>query len=335
MDAEVVEISLIVPVYNVEEYVIRCVDSVMAQTYPPLECIVVDDGSTDRSMALLHRHLESYAGPIAFRVFQHDCNRGLSEARNTGMAAARGRYLFFLDSDDELPPAALENLVEWTRKYPDIEMVVGNMRTLPPPLVETDIPYLIGKHFPEYSEDNDWMQRRFYRHRHPIPVNAWAKLVKRSFLIDNDLIFRPGIIYEDALWMFFVLKKLHSIGFCEKDVYLRRIRAGSIMQSTNISRRHESRLTILQEVFDYPADTHSMDLKRKYYRVLFQEMVSIALRAGEAKYYLRYREMVRLLLKKSFFSQPARLTMALLILLMPQAVYRMWLFKKVFGLCTR
>jgi glycosyltransferase involved in cell wall biosynthesis len=335
MDSEVVEISLIVPVYNVEAYVVRCIDSVMAQTYPPLECIIVDDGSTDNSRALLLQHLESYSGPIAFRVFHHDCNRGLSEARNTGIANARGRYLFFLDSDDELPPSGFEDLAHMVLKYPEIEMVVGNMHTLPAPASTIDLPHIAGKHFPEYSDDNDWMQRRFYRHRHPIPVNACGKLVKRRFLVDQHLLFRPGIIHEDVLWMFFVLRKLQTIGFCEKDSYIRHVRAGSIMQSTDAGRRLKSWLTILQEIFDCPAAAYSNLRRRKYYRVLFQQMATIDLHSEVSAFYPLYRKMVRSLLKKSLFRQPLILTIALLILLMPQAVYRTWVVRKTFGLCVK
>ncbi|GHV57201.1 hypothetical protein FACS1894182_05450 [Bacteroidia bacterium] len=335
MYPETVSVSLIVPVYNVSDYVVRCIKSIVGQSYTHLECLIVDDGSSDNSMDLIHHQLESYRGPIIFRFFHHECNRGLSEARNTGIAHARGDYLFFLDSDDELPPSGINVLVELVEKYPGIEMVVGNMHTLPALSGKTDIPHIAGKSFPEYSCDNDWMNKRFYRHIDPIPVNACSKLVKRSFIVDNGLFFRAEIIYEDALWMFFVLKKLHSIAFCEKDSYIRHVREGSIMQSTDTVRSLKSWLVILQEVFNHLDKAYSNDQRKKYYRILFLQMAQIDLHSEESEFYPFYKALVKSLFKKEILNQPVLLTLSLCILLMPQSFYQSFIMKKIVGLCLK
>lgn len=103
-------ISIVVPVYNVSLYVERCVRSVMAQTYPVLECILVDDASPDDSIAKCEKLIAAYDGAISFVVLHHERNRGLSAARNTGTDAAQGDYIYYLDSDDEITPDCIEKV---------------------------------------------------------------------------------------------------------------------------------------------------------------------------------------------------------------------------------
>ena len=95
-------VSVIIPVYQVSDYVERCLLSVMNQTYQNIECIIVDDCSTDDSVAKCDRLISTYKGPIKFQILHHERNRGLSAARNTGTDAATGEYIFYLDSDDEI-----------------------------------------------------------------------------------------------------------------------------------------------------------------------------------------------------------------------------------------
>ena len=106
-----VRISIIVPIYNVEPYIERCLRSVMIQTYSNIECILVDDCTLDNSMKICDCLLGNYIGPIEFKVLHHDHNRGLSAARNTGTDAATGEYIFYLDSDDEITPDSISLMV--------------------------------------------------------------------------------------------------------------------------------------------------------------------------------------------------------------------------------
>ena len=92
------------PVYNVSLYVERCVQSVMNQTYPATECIIVDDASTDDSLARCKRLTDKYKGRTEFTFVLHDTNRGLSAARNTGTYLAKSDYIYYVDSDDEMTP---------------------------------------------------------------------------------------------------------------------------------------------------------------------------------------------------------------------------------------
>ena len=107
------KISIIIPVYNVAEYITECVQSVMRQTYQgEIECILVDDCGSDGSIAIAEQLIAEYKGSISFRILHHDHNRGLSAARNTGLEASTGDYVYFLDSDDFIDANTIEVLYE-------------------------------------------------------------------------------------------------------------------------------------------------------------------------------------------------------------------------------
>lgn len=108
------EISVVIPVYRVEAFLHDCVESVLVQTFREFEIVLVDDGSPDRCPAICDDYAARYADPTKGPVIRvvHKKNAGLGMARNTGMDAARGRYITFLDSDDMLHPRTLERLHE-------------------------------------------------------------------------------------------------------------------------------------------------------------------------------------------------------------------------------
>ena len=136
-------ISIIIPVYNVADYIADCLQSVMRQTYQgAIECILVDDCGTDNSIAIAEQLIADYNSGmspksgeeggepsrerrIAFKTLHHDRNRGLSAARNTGTAAASGEYIFYLDSDDYLSDDCIEVLTNPLQEK-EYDMVVGD-----------------------------------------------------------------------------------------------------------------------------------------------------------------------------------------------------------------
>lgn len=219
-------ISIIIPVYNVAPYVERCLQSVINQTYKDLEVLIIDDCGTDNSMEIVERLLLSF--PFPFRMLRHEHNRGLSAARNTGIAAATGEYLYFMDSDDELTSNCIEALVKEVRKHPEVELVQGCMRPIP-----------YGKQYDlsrykniSYKEDNIWIRKEFYRTSQAFPVNAPNRLLKTSFIRKNNLTFMEGIIHEDELWSFYLVKVLNKYSIVQDVTYLRYYNEGSIMTST-------------------------------------------------------------------------------------------------------
>lgn len=222
-------VSIIIPVYNVAPYIEGCLRSVIKQTYKgAIECLIVDDCGTDDSIDIAKQIIGEYDEPIRFEIIHHDYNRGLSVARNTGTFQAAGDYLYYLDSDDEITEDCIEKMMETAMKYPLIEMVQGNARLYP---IRQQDPII--KQFPvKNAKKNDEVRACFY-HKHLIPVNAWNKLIMRSFLMRNHLFFKEGLLWEDSHWIFFLLKHITTVSFVSDVTYLHKRRPGSIVTGTN------------------------------------------------------------------------------------------------------
>lgn len=222
------KVSVIVPVYSVSAYIERSIRSVMNQTYDCIECIVVDDATLDDSIVKCKRLIDEYEGPICFRIFHHEYNRGLSESRNTGTIASTGDYIFYLDSDDEIMPDCIGKLVKVAEEHPEAEMVIGNYEEI------SEGKQARIKHderLPAHIQTNE----RFvsYYHHHQISFAAWNKLIKRSFINSHCLFFKEGILYEDYLWMFYVAKYLSVVFIVKEVTYRYYIRPGSITMSSD------------------------------------------------------------------------------------------------------
>lgn len=208
-----IAVSIIVPVYNAELYVERCLNSVIRQTYDGwMECIVVDDCGTDNSIETVCKIVSEYAGPISFRIIHHTHNRGLSAARNTGINEASGDYVFFLDSDDELLPSSIEILASPIQKDRTIEMVMGERKYASRPVNTPLIPFEVNLSPLESV-------RRFYL-THRLSVAAWNKLVDKRFLKTNQLSFKEGLLHEDLLWTHYVMKCLGHLYLLPETTYL-------------------------------------------------------------------------------------------------------------------
>ena len=227
-------VSIIVPVYNVAPFIERCLKSVMSQTYTgKMECLIIDDCGTDDSIVISERMINEYNGDIRFQILHHKQNRGLSAARNTGTNAAIGDYLFYLDSDDELTVDCIEKLMKPVQNDPTIEMVMGSYNRfsdsyqLPPLqriLQEKDIVSIEAV-------------RDYYYERNVFPVAAWNKLIKKEFLVQHQLFFKEGLLFEDQLWIFYVVKYLSHLYTMPDITYLHYKRPHSITTGTGKEER--------------------------------------------------------------------------------------------------
>lgn len=326
------KVSVIVPVYNVESYIVRCFDSISIQRYPSVECLFIDDASPDRSIELLEPLIASYKGDIVFRIIKHSYNRGLSAARNTGILNATGDYLLFVDSDDELPPQSLCALAEVALDNFSIEVVQGNTRTVGESDNGVDWRNISDKGFPRISKDKEWVRKVWYREP-KMPTNAWNKLIKRDFLLCNNLFFKEGIIHEDELWMFYLLRKLSVIGFCEYNTYVHYVVKGSIMQNPNIEKSLTSWLNILQILTsELNSGLTSFELRYLAKKIKFN-MLRLAVRMPEYNSYLkRYRSLIICLLKRIGLSRRFTFSLSVVIFLFPSRFYASWIGRKWSGL---
>lgn len=221
------KVSIIIPVYNVEAYIVECLQSVAAQTITEgVECLLVDDCGKDNSMVLAEAFMQGYEGSVAFHVLHHDHNRGLSAARNTGIDAAKGEYLFFLDSDDTITPRCIEQLLSLAKAH-DADLVQGSYLSDYPGLER----YAAIPH-PTFSDDASYIKRTLLNYDIN-PVMAQNRLVRRQLLTDNSLYFREGIIHEDNHWTFFLAKHVRRMAFCKERTYFYRCTPGSIVNAPN------------------------------------------------------------------------------------------------------
>lgn len=240
-------VSIIVPVYNVSAYIERCIKSVMCQSFKDsMECIIVDDCTPDDSIEKCETLISAYDGPISFLILHHEKNRGLSAARNTGTMAAKGEYIYYIDSDDEITTDAIEKVYAEVLKHPGVEMVQGTREIIPQQVCD-DISFLNEI---DYIDDNSWIRYHIYRNVHRLPVTAWNKLILKKFLLDNSLLFKEGLIHEDELWMYKVSKILAKYSVAHSVTYKHYITPNSIMTTDSKERSAYHWSIILSEVID-------------------------------------------------------------------------------------
>lgn len=236
-------ISIIIPVYHVEKYIYVCLQSVADQTMTEgIECIIVDDCGGDNSIAIAKDFISTYDGPIDFKIVYRESNGGLSAARNSGIEASTGEYLYFLDSDDELVPDCMEQMWLMIEKYGNVDLVKGAF-------FEEDSSRNINSinSMPEYSSDRKLIKRFLLRYEGDL-IPAQSKLLRKDFVINHQLYFKEGIIHEDNYWSFFLAKFVSSLCCSPKAIYKHRYNPSSITGNINIKKESLAYKTIIKDL---------------------------------------------------------------------------------------
>lgn len=241
-------ISVIVPVYNVEQYLPSCLDSILGSTYTNWECLLVDDGSTDRSGIICDRYAASDA---RFRVF-HKENGGVSSARNKALENMNGEWLMFLDSDDEILASAMQNLLTAAMNSGS-DMSMGNYVSVQS---KGDDIHSNTYPTPRTMSFEDVLTLFFVYPRGRFQGYLANRIMKASVVRDNHLRFREDIYYkEDGLFLVqYLLYSKKDVPFITDVTYLYKIREGSAMMAA--SRRYnrkyltnlDARIAILNEI---------------------------------------------------------------------------------------
>lgn len=183
------KISVLVPVYGVEKYIARCAESLFGQTYEDLEYVFVDDCTTDRSMAVLHEVMERWPGRKGqVRILRNDSNRGIGYTRQRLIDVATGDYVTFVDSDDYLPPRAMELLATEAARS-GVEMVDGAWRSVTPGGVgEAHMPY------PERVEGR---YLKLMLCQDIVSNRMWGRLIRRTLFTECGVSLVPGIDFSE------------------------------------------------------------------------------------------------------------------------------------------
>lgn len=223
------KVSIIIPLYNVAPYVEKCLLSVFKQTFSNIEVILIDDCGSDDTMKIVNRLLNVNKNELDIHVIQHNRNKGLSAARNTGIKVATGDYLFFLDSDDMLSEDCIEKMAFFAEKT-CADIVIANYDEILPnnSVCDSECFYLKDQLLTSNLDIlRAFCQKDFF-------VMAWNKLVRRDFIINNGLLFKEGLIHEDELWSFMFALKANSCVIRRESLYYYRIRPGSITQRVTL-----------------------------------------------------------------------------------------------------
>ena len=198
--------SIIIPVYNVEKYIERCLLSILSQDYSDYEIIVVDDGSKDRSGEICDQFAQKYDNITVI----HIPNGGVSNARNTALAEAKGEYVWFIDSDDYIEPGALEVIQSRIEKYDNMDLLIFDAV-----VVDEE-----GRESGKISCDLPCGQSvQFETHRDFVFANTslWNRIYRTDVIRNNQLLFEPNItIAEDLLFNYKYLLECQNV-YYEKD----------------------------------------------------------------------------------------------------------------------
>ncbi|MDO4924791.1 MAG: glycosyltransferase [Turicibacter sp.] len=217
------KLSIIVPVYNVQDYIEECIQSLLKQTLDDFEIIVVDDGATDDSIKRIS-HLKS----PKLRIIRRE-NGGLSAARNTGLKNAKGEFIAFVDSDDYIIlPNAYEEMYNLAKKTQS-DVVYGNALKYFSDENKFPLNHQIQSNSKEVLTSDEFLFEVLKHKETFAPV--WLYLYKRNLLVENMLMFKKGIYHEDEQFTPRVLTKANQVAIYHKVFYFYRQRVGSIVNS--------------------------------------------------------------------------------------------------------
>lgn len=238
--AEAPLISVIIPVYNVEQYLRECLDSVLAQTYSNYEVLLIDDGSTDSSFDICCEYCDK---DKRFKVYQKE-NGGASSARNYGLDCAAGEYLYFLDSDDYLKPIALEKMVSCACQHQaDLVFIEGET-------INEQGAQVTGKYrfHHQYSPSAPYLLMKEMMNHKEFYVGTPFFFIKKEVFEKNQLRFKEGIISEDMIMAYQLFSLANQGAHIHEELYVRRYRPNSVTTSVKTEKNYVSMATVYWEV---------------------------------------------------------------------------------------
>lgn len=233
------KITIVIPVYNVAAYIGDCLRSVFEQTYPQIEVVLVDDVTPDDSMERAAPWIQKLQEKYEVKTITHAVNRGLSAARNTGIKASTGDWVYFLDSDDEITPDCIALMVAEVEKHPDVDFVIGNVKFVGS---TWDFP-LKCKAYVTGNEKilHDYTTYKWY-------MMAVNRLYKTAYLLQNNLYFKEGLLHEDELYSFQVATTAQAMAAVYEETYIYKVRSvGSITAQRKLKNFEDISYTIKEK----------------------------------------------------------------------------------------
>lgn len=247
-----INLSVVVPVYNVGEFLARCLDSLIStEGISENEIIIVDDGSFDGSSEIA----DLYAGRYGFISCYHKENGGLSDARNYGLSRAKGKYVFFCDSDDMVIPEGLIRVIEAAPES-DADVILWDGISIDEndEITSSGLDVILthsGLQPNVVMTGKEAMTNQITDHN-MAAMTAWLRACRREFLLQNNLFFEKGRFHEDELWTPMVFLSAEKVIYFKEKVYCYRIRKDSIMSASfkSTEKHAEDFVFILNTVYD-------------------------------------------------------------------------------------
>ena len=277
------KVSVIVPIYNVESYLEECCDSILSQSFDDIEVILVNDGSTDRSCEIAMR----YAKEDSRVVLVNQRNGGLSSARNAGLNVAKGDYVLFVDSDDWIEKNCIQKLYKNIQEYDSdvscsLAQYVSSKGTIRRGRNSFDVNCIEG----DMILPNALLLKTF-------PTSACGKLYRRSFLCENVLLFKEGIVNEDTLFSIQIACLATKISFVDKVLFDIREREGSISRSSFEKLFQDMHIALLSArsfMVEHKRYNEYLDnlYKARYIRSTLYNLLQIAQRLQYSQYCKMY-----------------------------------------------
>ena len=225
------KVSVIVPVYNVEKYLSKCLESILNQTFSDIEIICVNDGTQDNSRKILEEYKQKDS---RIKIIDKE-NGGLSSARNAGLKIAQGEFISFIDSDDWIESKMLEKLYHnITQMNSDISICAVSLYNEQKQEFDNSNPYFSLGFFNNTFDNKSFSYRETLPFIMDVCVMAWNKLYRKSFLDKCNAKFPDGKIFEDGPFFFSIFFKTDRVSIVREPLYFYRInRKGSIVQKAD------------------------------------------------------------------------------------------------------
>ena len=243
------DVSIIVPVWNVQEYLRKCLDSLVNQTFDNYEILVINDGSPDNSDLIIEEYVKKY--PDLIKSLKKE-NGGQASARNLGLSRANGEYILFVDSDDWVDKTIVEKLYNRAINT-NSDIVICNAYS-----VQNDkiLPYQL---FGNYSKD---LKKNYIV---SCEGACWGQLIKRSIIVDNNLYFLEHHFYEDIAVIPSLCLFTRNIAYLNENLYYYLIRSGSTMKQVTYNKS-------LEDIFDSLEYLSNIFKKNNSYKKYYNEL---------------------------------------------------------------
>lgn len=291
------KVSIVTPVYKVEKYIGDCIQSVINQTYPSIEFVLVDDCGGDKSVDIINDFISStHKDGLEIKLIHHEHNQGVAAARSHAMQAATGDYIFCLDSDDMLKPECIDHLVKR--------------------MEETDADFVVCDHYSDKKnegfgghlcasidivEGNEACLHSFAKNW--FNLAPWCKLLKREFVEKYNLYFREGIINEDAPWIFQLCLNADKIAFLHEKLYYYRYNTNSIMTDSKKRLINDSNKIALQIFYDEIMRRKDLWGNKDVYLIYMRQIITYFTMTVNQYNFFFYQKQIKWL-KNLYFQSP-------------------------------